>query len=497
MGSRCQFNGQSRREGGFTLLEIIVSVGLMGMIIFGIAALASRMTEESKATVVADHLKAVGEGARSYIKSNFATVASNATATTPALIRVSDLIASGDLPTGFSVTNPEGQPTCVLVLEPTSNKLEALVVTQGGNTIDDVSLGQIAGNIGGDAGGIYAAASTLIKGSLGGWQFAPGNYANANHLGQNCSGATGSVTFAAGHPMMALWFADGDSISGTLYRNAIPGDPSLNTMSTPILMDPAFTTVVQGAACGSVPNGAIARDASGRLASCVSGTWQRAGSAFWHDPVANFASLPGVDDVGAVRLTRDTNRAFAWDGGGWRPLAIDQNGNLNVPGTLTAGTVNTGTANVGGNANIGGTMTAGAANVGGNANIGGTMTAGAANVSGNTNTNTMTLSSTNVIGGGCGPTGIMSKDPSGLILSCQGGIWKSGLAGTFTLVSPPSRIATCPAGSQLLIGSCYGRDNCSGNDWSGHGGIPDVANNRWICADWHCNSTYAFALCKW
>jgi hypothetical protein len=40
--------------------------------------------------------------------------------------------------------------------------------------------------------------------------------------------------------------------------------------------------------------------------------------------------------MGDVRLTNDVQRAYGWNGSSWVALAVDQNGNLAVPGTFNA-----------------------------------------------------------------------------------------------------------------------------------------------------------------
>lgn len=93
---------------------------------------------------------------------------------------------------------------------------------------------------------------------------------------------------------------------------------------------------VIGAACSST--GLVAQQ-NGILLSCVAGVWQRQGSDYWLDPVANYASLPFTDPVGTVRLTLDSGRAFRWSGAAWTALAVDQNGDLTVPNTLNTGDI--------------------------------------------------------------------------------------------------------------------------------------------------------------
>lgn len=295
------------RQAGLTLLEVLVSLGILATVTTGIVALSNQQSEKTKASVVALHTKMVGTAAAEYIKENYSTILSTATTTKPVLIRVSDMISSGKLQAGFNPKNARGQDTCVLVLKQSATNLTSLLVTEGGEVIDDLSLGQIASEIGAAGGGIYSTAAGNIRGSMGGWNTAIGAFANPNHLGQKCSGAAGNIALTAGHPVMALWFADSQDVSATLYRDSVPGNPSLNTMGTAIKMggnnidnagsvnatNVAATgnitagnrvtsgeylqikgTVVEGTACSS--DDLVARDATGLILSCQSGSWKKA-----------------------------------------------------------------------------------------------------------------------------------------------------------------------------------------------------------------------------
>ncbi|MET5013507.1 pilus assembly protein, partial [Burkholderia pseudomallei] len=74
-------------------------------------------------------------------------------------------------------------------------------------------------------------------------------------------------------------------------------------------------------------------DAAGQLMSCRNGLWRGAGG-HWNDPVRTADDLPtdSSNETGDVRLTLDTFRAFAWTGNAWQAIAVDQNGNMIVPG---------------------------------------------------------------------------------------------------------------------------------------------------------------------
>jgi prepilin-type N-terminal cleavage/methylation domain-containing protein len=387
---------------GLTLLEVLVSIGILASITAGIVALTNQQSSDTRASVTALHLKTVGDAAKEYIKDNYSTLTAIATATQPALIPVSYLTGSGYLNTGYNPVNPRGQMTCILVLQPTANNLVGMLVTEGGDTIDDLTLGQIAATVGGSGGGIYSSTAGNFTGAMGGWSMPFGNFANPNNLGKKCDGTTaGAITLAAGHPVMALYFNDGTSVSATLYRDAVPGNPSLNTMNTPLIMASVQTL---GSACTT--NAAIAADSNGAVLSCQGGTWKSQGSAYWQDPVANSASLPTCNASSAwqTRVVKAPTtgagpRAYTCDGAAWQALAIDDSGNLTIPNNLTVG-----------------------------------QTATINKLSGN-----LQVTATAAEGGACTGEGRIasSTTTSGLILSCQSGSWKkaqgsSGSIGGFT-----------------------------------------------------------------
>lgn len=331
------------KQAGVTLLEMLISIGILGSVVAGLATLIGNASDDTRASVTALHVKTVGDAANAYIKDNYASITTVATAASPALIRVSDLIAQGYLPTGYSAVNPCRQSTCVLVLEPTPNKLTGLVVTEGGDTIDDLTLGQVAGMVGGSGAGIYSTSPGVISGAMGGFSFPFGAFGNPNQLGQRCDGTAGAPAAVAGHLAMALWYSDGAQAASTLYRDAVPGNPSLNTMNTPILMG-ASTIQTEGAACTQA--GAVGRSATGGVLACDNGVWAAARSAFWKDPVATFSALPvcNAASINHTRVVRTPTtgsgaRAYTCNGAGaWQPLAVSDTGDLTVAGNLnTAG----------------------------------------------------------------------------------------------------------------------------------------------------------------
>lgn len=425
-----------RAQWGLTLLEMLISLSILATVVAGVTSLVQGVSDDTKASITALHTKTIGDEAGVYIKDNYSALLGASTATTPALIRVSDLVSQGYLPAGYAATNPRGQSTCVLVLEPTTNKLTSLVLSEGGEIIDDLTLGQIASLIGGAGGGLYSTAPTTARGAMGNYSFAIGAFGNPNHLNQRCDGTAGNITVAAGHPVMALWFADGAAGAATLYRDSVPGQPGMNTMNTPILMGPGSQQTI-GAACSTV--GAIASSSTGAVLACESGVWKQGGSAFWADPVATAAGMPGCTAalLNQTRVVRNPSvgtgpRAFTCNGAGsWLPLAVDDFGNLAVAGTATMGG--------------------------------------------------LALTTINAENTGCSPNGRVGRNAAGDTLECSSGVWRRGVK---TSGDTMTGNLTVHASDWSMIGRAAGGvDNVNPQSGVGSAYLNDVylrSAGRWL-----------------
>ena len=253
---------------GFTLLELGLVVGIMATIFIGVGIFISDVSEDNKYKNIALSIRQVGEAAQRYINSNSASLISAASATEPAVIPVSVLTANNP---GLTFNQYLGQQLCVLVLQPTTGYLQAMVVTEGGEPINDIALGGIMRTLGANGGGIYSSDVNNIVGAQGGWSIPIGNFANSK---VKCSdGSTsGSVKLEKGHPVYALWFKTSSTGVNTqvLYRNNVAGHPELATMNTPIIMNAVQSL---GSSCNT--QGAIANLNDGTPVSCSSGKWLR------------------------------------------------------------------------------------------------------------------------------------------------------------------------------------------------------------------------------
>lgn len=220
-------------------------------------------------------------------------------------------------------------------------------------------------------------------------------------------------------------------------------------------------------------------------------------TGYLKDPVANYASLPAAgNSSGDVRKTLDNQRHFTWNGASWVALAVDQNGNFTVPGALTVN----GSKVVG----DGGTNTwiqqSGKLNVTDSAGAYTDLQANDFTATGRTTTNDLLVSLTVTSGTACSPNGLVAKDSTGLLLSCQSGVWSkaqgSGSSGTY--VSVGSYAGTYNGfnnnDSQVLI-TARGGGGCNRFDLTGSvTGFGVVVNNYTANPDWSKSSFISFMV---
>lgn len=356
---------------GFTLIEMLAALAIAALLAVGLVQLILSAMADNKGQQAAQHQQRVAAAAAKYLAANHTALAATATATLPARVTVAQLQTAGFLPTSQQPTNAYGQTPCMLVLEPSAGKLEALLVTEG-SPIPVKELGFVAANAGAGAGYIPAGSPLVARGAFDSWRLTTTEL--SRYLSTSCTG-----TPAAGGGLATALFADGTAQADFLYRGAVSGHPELNRMTAPLHM---AATAVEGAtdarclAADPTTHGRIAVDAGGRVLSCQAGVWKGQGSAFWKDPVRLHADLPAAgNNAGDVRMVTALSRAFTWSGSGWVPLAVDETGNLSVPGTLTTGTVQ--------------------------------------------------LNTTVVKNQPCPTDGLLGRDAAGLPLACSGGSWRA------------------------------------------------------------------------
>lgn len=430
-----------KKQRGIGLLEVLAAITILSASVLGLARMAGDANTQNKGTITAQHFKQVMDASSRYVQDNTAVIQAAATATSPVVITVQMLKTTNYLSSAFRGKNPYGQTVQVEVLQPVPGNLQAISITMGGTAIPDGDAPAVATKVGASGGYTAVANPTVAQGSYAGWLM-PLTY---------------NTQPGAGHLVGMLYFNNGQLVSDYLRRHAVPGHPELNTMYTPINMKAIATENTSDALCivgDATTYGRIAADANGAVLSCQNGTWRRPGSSFWKNPVATFAALPLTDPVGTVRMTTNTARAFMYNGTSWTALAVDQNGNLTIPGTMSAAA----------------------------STVTGTMTAGKAQL------NDVVVENT-----ACSPNGLLARNSTGLMLSCQSGVWEKQFnpASFVTAISNSamcaggcavSTSAACPGTTALVTGGCslFGNGPANTNIFSSY-----PSGNFWICSLWN------------
>ena len=303
---------------GAAELILYVSV-LLGIAIMlpSMVGMQHQAFSDQVAQVESGQLSTITNAALQYEYGYMASLSAPGTTHT---VSVQTLIQQGYLPAGTSAVDAMGDPISVEYQADSSGNVTGYVVAQGAYRYPDADAGQILLDLG-DRGGyvpevpIAGQTAGVIYGTGRTWQSpAPAGIGPGSidvKVESNAAQQADDSRF--------LWRVPAPTAAG-------------NTMSTPLILGVVETP---GAACANT--GAIAQDGTGALVSCQAGTWTAVGGGHWRAPVVTYAALPGSGNQnGDVRLTLDTDRAFAWNGGSWVALAVDQNGNLTVPNQLTA-----------------------------------------------------------------------------------------------------------------------------------------------------------------
>jgi type II secretory pathway pseudopilin PulG len=374
------------RLGGFTLIELAIVLGVVGVLGASLWRLMATSNQQSKDLSTAQQQQqlissikgwlassGIGEGqnwmtydlsaSTSYYIPLPTTNTSNATCTA-SMLTATDGIALNDgadgrfaglcnfLPSGFTraTTNPYGQTYVIRLLKDTSAigaapQTYSFMVIASGAVIPDIDGGRISSMIGGDGGFIYSSstvcglASPWACGALGAWS----SNANTTYgftVAQAPAGAIASRTFVS---------PSADNSNLWLARGIIPSDSTLtdNTMDTNIYMG-------QGT-FGYLANGTTAPNGSNIFLETSTNPTTL---ATFGAPVAGAANIymgdgTGIIGVGSAGVTLQGSNVGSL-GAAINPsfyMAGDMTVADNPGGTIT-GTVNTPTATTNVNAMI-------------------------------------------------------------------------------------------------------------------------------------------------
>jgi cytoskeletal protein CcmA (bactofilin family) len=373
------------KQQGFAILELLGALAIGSIVLLGLSKLMDNSLDDLKGTQAAYYQSQVTAAGAKYLNANTQTLQTALpTASTVVAVSMADLKTAKLLSNNISGTNAYGQTPCLLVRQPDPSghpgQFDALVINTGGQQIADRDLAAVSMNAGMGSGYISVTNPGVARGAS--WSVATTSYRSVA-----CSGATALTGGATdgGHLVSSLFYdGPGQLSTDFLYRNAVPGRPELNRMNTPLRLA-GNALVSPGASCLNamgVAEAGIAIDSSTRNVLSCSGNGVWSAVSQWKEAVANWSDLPLSGSLaGDVRMVKGLSRAFTYDGAKWVALAVDQQGNMNVPGTITTATLNasqavnsSGTISANGDINTQGNVTAqNDVNAGGNMTVGQSM----------------------------------------------------------------------------------------------------------------------------
>ncbi|EHK70846.1 prepilin [Pseudomonas psychrotolerans L19] len=434
---------------GFIALDMLFGLIVLAAVMTGAAVMIANQMDSQNYQIAADQQKQVADAAAKYLKDNFATVYAAAGTTTPAQITPAMLRNTNYLPVGFTDANAFGQTFVVLARRVATNQLESIVLTTGGQTIDEMGTREIAENLGAPGGFVPVANTGIVQGVRGGWSLALSNY---------------GINPGAGHTASALFLQDGTLANDYLYRNAIAGKPELNRMNTALNMggndlnNAANITASGTASISGDVNAGRNVNATGNVnlnGTVTAGGDLRAGSMY----LQGNASMNGSATVGGnVAVTGDTTTGSMYARGNVQGVTASMSGETYTTGWFrTRGDTGWYSEKWGG----GWHMTDSdwvRAYAGKSVYTSGQMRGNSLFSDGRTYVGEyiQLIGSANE-NWGCSPNGLVSRDSAGALLSCESGLWRRPKAKTPTCTAytipgyDPNDVTTraCPVGTKV------------------------------------------------
>lgn len=324
------------RQHGFGLLELLAVMALGALLGAGIMHLLDQQWERARLRDSAhQHALLVTATAR-YLEARRDALASAIPANTTTVLPLSTLADAGYLAASHAAVNGYRQTACVLLRRSGAGALEqveALVTASGGISPSLADAAEMAATAGANAGVIGDGQQWEARGAFGAW--ALDNAALQPFMAGACPGGAPSARRLVSMLRQPLGADIG--APAFLARRGAAADAPWNVMATPLALG-AGATATAGAKCGATP--AIAIDAQRSLLSCADGKWRRqAAGGSWKETRPGYSTLPQSDDPGDVRMAADSGRAYVRSGSGWKGLALDQNGKLDVPERARGGTL--------------------------------------------------------------------------------------------------------------------------------------------------------------
>ncbi|MBK68053.1 MAG: hypothetical protein CMP22_07995 [Rickettsiales bacterium] len=246
-----------KKDDGFTLLEVLLSIGAFSAIAVGFVQMTEDYLIEKKALSAADHMKRIHDAAYEFTVQNFDAMHTALGAVGNVAVldfdadndSVDELVAAGFLPPTFTSVNSYGRNVIVLLrnagnenllaLPALHDRLEIILLTIG-DPISDQQAVRVAQNLGGYAGvwsgidrDVTVPGDTTddIVGVYGVWDLPVGGIQAL--LGGNITAPNNTQAHIATYRHIN----QSDEAGDYLYRDTVAGLPEANRMRVDIDMN--------------------------------------------------------------------------------------------------------------------------------------------------------------------------------------------------------------------------------------------------------------------
>ncbi|MDO7931591.1 shufflon system plasmid conjugative transfer pilus tip adhesin PilV [Xanthomonas euvesicatoria pv. eucalypti] len=488
------------KQRGFALMELVIALGILAALSIGIIGVMRSQAQSKQVAIAATQLVDFTKATERYVQNEYTTILGSAGTTTPVVITVAQLQASGLLPASYPVANVFGQVPTGRARKASAASLETLVVYTGGIALSQGDLDELAGLAAqqGIAGGyIGASDTTRAVGALGAWSMPLANF---------------GISPGAGRIAANLSYTSEATNDTALHRQAIPGRPDLNRMSTAIDM-----------AGNNLNNAGVVQGTEVLGGNISLGGTRYGGANYPYETLslpagqnlrfniggAEQAVLSGSGEFTAANRLRATN-VSAWDvradGGLYAGALVDapryQGNEYYANGWFrTTGQSGWYSEAYGGGWHMTDTTWIRAYN---NKSIytAGEIRGGAVTAEGRLSASDLKLNRVEAEGAGCGENGLTARGGDGKLLSCTNGVWKGpGGISTQVVMGPlsgcrVSSFATCPAGTTLIGGGHFFYQSCSSKEQYRFTSISRPSGNSWEARVEEAN-VFAYAICAY
>lgn len=295
-----------RRQLGYTLIEVLMSVGLGSLILASGTKFLMDRVDDVKDQSTAQYQSMFAEASERYVRNNFPAIVSGLTQNGPPMaISLATIRTAGYAHTGLTDMNPYRQTPCLVVRRLTDTatggaRLEALVTTEGGNSIPERRVPFVAAQSGAVGGFVPSTAPTTAQGAYGVWQTSITPYTSTS-----CSGTPVAANRLASGLFFDVSAAGGVNPDDVLHRVVVAGRPDLNTMNTNLNMGGfSIANANNITATGTVIGGIVqATSEAGTYAQTTLRTWglHSTGDMFIEPGAGSALNL--VDSSGGTNFT--------------------------------------------------------------------------------------------------------------------------------------------------------------------------------------------------